>query len=311
MKKDNKKKGIKPADLVYLGAIALMLVLALGHGKNTTTEYEPALGDEVVFGTYLGEPIEWRVLKINEDNLGRKTTVVLVSDKILMMKAFDAPESGTYSEDGNGGVWRIGDEKTLENLEMQEYTHGTSDWSKSDIRTWLNSNQQNVIYNGKGPISAAMAEAGNGYIFEPGFLCGFSSREQEAIVPTHNITQGNALSDGDVETSDLVYLLSRDELDWFYDANINILAVPAEQAIEHDDTNSYQIFSVEWGLEAYLWWLRDPVEGYSCQVYVVGNGYKDKLLLEYAAGIGCGGIRPAVTVDIKKLEKLMNEYSSE
>lgn len=305
-RRENKKrkKRIKPSDFLYLGAIAVMLVLTLGYQTGEVTDYELKSGDEVIFGTYLDEPIEWRVLKINEDRSGKKTTAVLISDKILSMKAFDAPESGIYSEDGNGGIWRMSDEKTLANLEMQEYTHGTNDWSRADIRTWLNSNRQNVIYEGNGPVSAAMSEVRNGYIFEAGFLHGFSSEEQEAIVPTHNITKGNVLSDGDVETDDLVYLLSRDELEWLYDADISVLALPTEQAIEHDETNSYRILSLEWGLESYLWWLRDSVEGYSSRVYAVGNGYKDKLFLEYAAGTECGGIRPAVTVDIKKLAKL-------
>lgn len=303
MKKKN-AKGMKPADIVYLGVIVLMVVFTLVYWAREQAAEIPGLGDTVTFGTYLDEPIVWRVLKINEDEHGKNTTMVLVSDKILTMKAFDAPESGIYSGDGNGGVWRMSDEKTLKNLEMQEYTHGTNDWSRSDIRTWLNSNQENVVYEGNGPVSTAMSEARNGYIFEVGFLCGFSSKEQEAIVPARHITKGTGFLDSDAETDDLVYLLSQDELEWFYDANISIFALPTEQAVVQDETHSYQILSLDWGLESHLWWLRDAVEGYSSRVYVVGNGYKNKTFLEYAAGIECVGIRPAVTVDIRKFAKL-------
>ena len=51
-------------------------------------------GDSVSFGTYLGEPIQWRVIKIGED-----WETVLISEKILTFKAFDAPASGVFNED--------------------------------------------------------------------------------------------------------------------------------------------------------------------------------------------------------------------
>lgn len=297
-KNKKKKKYIKPTDFVYLGAMVLMLLLVFGYKARQEMLSRLYPGDEVTFGTYLDEPIVWRVLKVERNR------AVLVSDQILTMKAFDAAESGAYALDDTGGKWLIDDKRTLENLEMQEYTHGTNDWSRSDIRTWLNSNHVNVVYEGNGPAGKAMAEEKNGYLFEAGFLSGFSDKEQEAIVLTHNVTRGNAMSDCDVETDDLVYLPSLDELEWFYDANVNVFAVPTDSAIERDETNSYQIYSVDWGLEPYVWWLRDPVEGYSSKVHAVNNGYGDKLLIERIAGIGGNGVRPVVTVDVKKFTEL-------
>lgn len=297
-KNKNRKKYIKPTDFVYLGAIVLMILLVFGYRTWREVRSRLSPGDEVTFGTYLDEPIVWRVLKVERNH------AVLVSDQILTMKAFDAAESGTYAYDDTGGKWQMDDKRTLENLQMQEYTHGTNDWSRSDIRTWLNSDRINVTYEGTGPGTKAMAEEKNGYIFEAGFLSGFTDKEQEAIVLTHNITKGNALSNGDVETDDLVYLPSLEELEWFYDANVNVFAVPTASAIEHDETNSYQVYSVAWGLEPYVWWLRDPVDGYSSKVHVVNNGYGDKLLIERIAGIGGNGVRPAITVDMRKLSEL-------
>ncbi len=125
------KKRIKPTDFIYLGAIALMIVLAFRYEHGKTADYEVALGDEVIFGSYLNEPITWRVLKLYEDRFGRASKAVLVSSEILAMKAFDAAPSGKYAYDDDGVLWRITDEKTLENLPMQEYTHGTNDWSRS------------------------------------------------------------------------------------------------------------------------------------------------------------------------------------
>ena len=306
MEKDKKKgrRTIRPADFVYLGAVALMVAIALRYETKETTDYQLSLGDQVTFGTYLDEPIQWRVLKIHEDHFGRASKAVLISSDILTMKAFDAAPSGLYAYDDNGVLWRIGEEKTIQNLEMQEYTHGTNDWSRSDIRTWLNSDRENVVYDGKGPIKKAMAEERNSYAAEAGFLCGFTDEEQEAIVMTHNVTKGNVLSQGDVETDDLVYLLSEEELEWFYDANISIYARPTKQAIERDETNSYQTFSLNYGVESYLWRLREPVDGYSTKSYAVNNSYSDKRLIECIASVECYGIRPAVTVDIKKLSNL-------
>lgn len=309
MEQNRKKerKRIKPADFVYLGAVVLMLVIALRYETKKTTDYELSLGDEVTFGTYLDEPIRWRVLKIHEDRFGRASKAVLVSSEILTMKAFDGAPSGLYGYDDEGVLWRINDEKTIQNPAMQEYTHGTNDWSRSDIRTWLNSNQENVLYEGNGPVKKAMAEESNGYAVEAGFLCGFTDEEQEAIIPTHNITKGNMLSEDDVETDDLVYLLSEDELEWFYDANISIYAPPTKQAVEQDRTHSYQTFSLNYGIDAYVWRLREPVDGYSSLSYSVNNGYSDKRLIQCVAAVECYGIRPAVTVDVKKFSDIMEE----
>ena len=297
-KTNKKKKYIKPTDFVYFGAIILMLLLVFGYKARQKELERLSPGDEVIFGTYLNEPIVWRVLKIHHNH------AVLVSDKILTMKAFDGAESGMYAYDDEGTIWRIEEEKTLENLEMQEYTHGTNDWSRSDLRTWLNSDRVNVTYEGTGPTDKAMAEDNNGYLFEAGFLYGFSDKEREAIVLTHNITKGNVFSNGDVETDDLVYLPSLEELEWFYDANVDVFAAPTDSAVAYDATNSYQIYSVAWGLEPYVWWLRDPVDGYASKVCAVNNGYGDKLFIERVAGVGGNGVRPVVTVDIKKFSEI-------
>ena len=63
---------------ILLGAILLKSAGILGQKKPVIT-YE--LGDTVTFGSYYGEPIEWRVLKINEDG-----TMVLLSKYILTVK---------------------------------------------------------------------------------------------------------------------------------------------------------------------------------------------------------------------------------
>ena len=79
-KNKKRKKYIKPTDFVYLGAIALMLLLVFGYKARQEMLSRLSPGDEVTFGTYLDEPIVWRVLKVERNH------AVLVSDQILTMK---------------------------------------------------------------------------------------------------------------------------------------------------------------------------------------------------------------------------------
>lgn len=252
------------------------------------------LGDTITFGTYNGEPIEWRVLKLSED----ETQAVLVAKQILTMKAYDAAESGAYNKDGDKDYWT--DREAVEaDLELQLRVHGNNDWSVSNIRTWLNSEKEVVQYADQPPMSSAMCEKRNGYHNEAGFLHDFTDEELAAIVLTTNETAGNALAGGTITTEDKVYLLSREELVWFDAADISKLAIPTEQAVEKDESYWYHIDLTEFKIEEFAWWLRDPVEGTTSGCYMVGNGYTAENILNANVGLEGYGIRPAVTVDLQ------------
>ena len=60
--------------------------------------------------------------------------IELISSDVLTMKAFDVAEGGN------------------------------SDWSVSNIRTWLNSDREIVTYADQPPMASAMAELKNGYL---------------------------------------------------------------------------------------------------------------------------------------------------
>ena len=152
----------------------------------------------------------------------------------------------------------------------------------------------------------------SGYASEPGFLNGFTQQEREAIVPTENITNGNALDGGEVSSTDLVYLLSEEELSWLVEADVNIRAKPTAQAIEQDQTAWYQMFSLELGLETYYWWLREPVPDMASNCYVVDIGYKSRLLRgDKAVGLEGYGVRPVVKVDTGRITLLPKESESD
>lgn len=256
-----------------------------------------SLGDTVTFGTYLGEPIEWRVLKLSDDN----RQAVLISTDVLTMKAYDAAEGGKYNWYDSTDYWSR-DSAADTDLSLQILVRGNNIWCSSNIRTWLNCADEVVDYADQAPHATAMAEHKNGYQNEAGFLHGFTKEELAAIVETENITQSNPLFDADtITTTDLVYLLSLEELQWFDDAKISKFALPTQAAVEQDESNWYLLDYNDFHIEECAWWLREPVAGTSSKCYLVGNGYTDELLRQENVGLEGFGIRPALTVDLRKV----------
>lgn len=267
--------------------------------ETSNTMKDIKVGDTLSFGTYNDEPIEWRVLRLSED----KKEAVLITKYIISMKAYDAAESGKYNY--NGSEYYGGQESEANtNLELQAKVRGNSDWSTSNIRTWLNSQNEVVKYEDQAPVATAMSEMKNEYSLEPGFLYSFSEEELKAIQEVNNTTKGNELSNGKmIKTTDRVYLLSVEELKWFEEAGMSMLAEPGEAAQKQDNSNWYKEYVREtMGNTNYCWWLREPVEGYSSKCYVVGNGYlEDNLWSDKNVGLEGFGIRPAVTVNLEKI----------
>ena len=91
-----------------------------------------------------------------------------------------------------------------------------------------------------------------------------------------------------------------EELDWFEEANVSILAEPTEEAIAKDQSYFYQDYCIGFGTENTMWWLREPVEGSSSQCYLIGNGYREENIYTWEVGVESFGIRPAITVDLTK-----------
>lgn len=116
------------------------------------------------------------MLRLSED--GKEA--VLISKNILSMKPYDVAESGRFNYDKDGNSY-VEDPRVDENQELQIQVRGNSDWSVSNIRTWLNSSQEFVKYQDQAPDNSAIAEKVNGYVHEPGFLYGFGKEEMAAI----------------------------------------------------------------------------------------------------------------------------------
>lgn len=262
--------------------------------KNNGQSKQIELGDKIVFGEYNGVPITWRVLKISED----KTEAMLVTDKIITMKAFDAADSDEYAKH-NGVSYSSRDEEANANLELQAFIRGDSAWENSDIRAWLNGEKELVDYGDSAPTKKKMSEHKNGYDTEPGFLSNFSKKELEAIKTVRLETKGNGLSDKDmVVTEDKVYLLTLEDLELFEKAGMNMLTKPTEECLEQDESKWYQVEQDGYGVEMHYWWLREPVLDSSFKCYAVGNEYWEEKIIENTVGLEGLGIRPAITVDL-------------
>lgn len=285
-----------PAGLLLIALIMAAGIFAVIHNKRNPAITPVAIGDTVTFGSYNGEPIEWRVLKLSDD----KKQAVLISSRVLTMKAYDAPEGGRFNWYESTDYWSKDSEADTD-LDLQILVRGNNDWSSSNIRTWLNCADEVVTYTDQPPYATAMAERKNGYQNEAGFLHGFTDEELAAITETANVTKHNPLFDSDtVTTTDRVYLLSLDELQWFDGAKISKFALPTQAAVDQDESFWYQLDYNEFNIKECSWWLREPVEGTSSKCYLVGNGYTGELLRRENAGLEGFGIRPALTVDLRK-----------
>lgn len=295
-----KKRKFLPAGGIALltALLAVSAIFFMSHGKENIPAF--STGDTVTFGSYNNEAITWRVLKLSDD--GKQA--VLISSEVLTMKAFDAAESGKYNWKDSKDYWSQGSDADTD-PELQAYVRGSNIWSTSNIRTWLNCADEVVTYTDAAPFSSAMSELKNGYQNEPGFLCGFSEAELSAIVETTHSTKSNILYDAaSITTTDLVYLLSLEELQWFDEAGISKLTTPTQAAVEQDDSNWYLLDHNDFHINECSWWLREPAEGFSSKCYLVGNGFTKELLRQENAGLEGFGIRPALTVDLKKLASL-------
>lgn len=307
-------KNIKFIVSILLVIVVILVIIGILLGRSAkqkkpieestnTTETQNKmvdwkLGDTITFGNYYDEPIEWRVIHINDDG-----TAVLLSEQILTFKVFDAPESGEFNYYEGQSYWgSYGEGITDPFLLMQ--LHGSNDWAFSNLRGWLYSDKETVIYNDQAPTKKAAGK--NFYSTEPGFSYGFSPEEKEAIVLTPHYAMPNhsaidASERASLTVYDTFYLLSSDELIWLKEAGMNIYATPTNAAIEHNkEPDGYPSHVETYGIETYYWWLRDTPKENADLVNIVtceleeGNGLD---FIPWYAGVE-HGVRPAVTVDM-------------
>jgi hypothetical protein len=165
--------GVAPALAVDLSKVEI----ASGAGSREdpyTLEERHAIslkeGDCVLFGSYRGEKLLWRVIHVDDGG-----NPLLWSEYVLCEKAFDAAESGMIRS--RGGAY---------SLDLQRQKWGSNRWENSNIREWLNSGEEKVRWTTQPPGEKALWNGGNPYDEEPGFLAGFTPRELDMIKPANH-----------------------------------------------------------------------------------------------------------------------------
>lgn len=235
---------------------------------------------------YNDAPIVWLVG--GHDHYAQGQTV-LVSEKIITLKTFDAKEAS--------------------NADNNRKTSGNNRYSVSNIRQWLNSDKASWYT----PQHSADAPPTNGnvlsnyneYDAEPGFLTNFSVGLRIALQNTSLTVAKNTATDGGGSeiVTDKVFLLSNTEvglanengiaegklLPVFTTADKSRLAYPTAEAVilsEYSNTNLGT-------KKAWEYWLRTPVASYSHHTrYVSKSGTLD-YISAYYSNIG---IRPALNI---------------
>lgn len=152
--------------------------------------------------------------------------------------------------------------------------------------------------------SENFVKEGYGCIFLYHILHGMRLRTPVPYPKKRTDTVRNPDSYG-INTEDRVFLLSEEELVWFGEADISIYAVPTEAAVTQDKTKWYEAYSLSFGLEEYIWLLRDPWEDSASACKAVSNGYGGEKLISVEAGAEGFGIRPAICVDCRALSELL------
>lgn len=254
---------IKSISTVLLISIILSLMNISTISAAVITDI--SVGDYIQMGTYYGEPILWRCVDKDENGL------LMLSDKIICTKPFDAKGNNTSGSHGRGYKYN-----EIRGYYRQRY--GSNYWGDSNIRCWLNSyalEGQIKWLCGNPPTEAKYAN-------EKGFLSNFSLTERLAM---KNVNQKQLLSGyeySDVQKSnyhkyggkitnvlqnydtaysedvlDKVFLLDVKQLNNIY-SNKSILGdkyyvgTPTQACLVNDGNSN----------NSYHYWLRDPLTIY-------------------------------------------------
>jgi len=308
---------------IVLRHLILVLLLLPLAACSWTSESETevrlpgdlALDDHVIFGSYNGEPIVWRIINFDDQN-----NPLLLSERVLTIKSFDAK--------GNAHTG------------TQRQQRGSNQWEFSTIRQWLNSSAPagTMAWWRNPPSTANLWRGYNPYDSEAGFLAdtNFSQRQREQILSTSNrnllatpdipsFDGGNQLQKyssaiGTIlqnydhayyrQLSDKVFLPDVYELyHYLHRRGHSIRAKPTRQAAE---SNQYTTLSLNEANDC-SYWLRTPV---AADIPGTNSRGADGVWIRYVHrmgeevhGAGCGGevhsgiygIRPALVLDRQRL----------
>ncbi|OGO83171.1 MAG: hypothetical protein A2Y18_07875, partial [Clostridiales bacterium GWD2_32_19] len=307
-----------------IATVTPIIVEVTGEPEPPPVVADVPVGNYIKFGTYLSQPIVWRVinkvdaayLTANPGSGLHEGDLMLLSDKIISLKAFDANGENLITEAGG---------------DTSRGTYGSNYWDKSSLKAWLNSSAGDGVVDWLGyfsPTAARVFGSYNPYDAEKGFLAegNFNATERSKIMPvthktiladtdaataaktggtaSHTYTTTNAsaavenyASANYKDTTESVFLLGIKELnDYVYsngalgDGVAWTKAYPTSEAVTQSTAGGYTDAGLNTGAYWY-YWLRESYAPYSYSVRVV---FADGLVFNNGAYGGTRGVRPAL-----------------
>jgi len=310
------KKRVLSLVLVISIIASLFVAMPMTASASATI----SIGDYVQMGTYYGKPILWRCVDIDENG------PLMLSDKIICLKAFDGKGTNTSGSHGRG--YYISGQQGY-----YRRNYGSSYWADSNIRDWLNSSASagNVTWScGNAPTSSNMWSGYNAYNNEAGFLTNFTQSERSAMktVTQKSLLDGYEHSTGSSNTrnsnyhqysnnissvvqnyatayseqvTDTMFLLDVKQINEVYNnrsilGNDYYIGTPTAEAVANSEYKTSSLTSTTrwWS------WLRSPYADdiLSCGVRGVNS---DGSVDIYSAYDGDGGVRPAFYLNLSSL----------
>jgi len=191
--------------------------------------YGIEIGEYLQMGTYYEKPILWRCVDIDENG------PLMLSDKIICLKPFDTGGMNIDASHGRGnyrfGRWR--------------QSYGSNYWGDSNIRCWLNSDDEagNVTWIcGNSPVDDQTLTGSNGYADESGFLTNFTVNERNVM---KTLSQKSILDDFEYD--------SRDAADncHYFDSSIETVLQNYDLAFSENITDTIFMLDVKQIYEVY------------------------------------------------------------
>lgn len=210
--------------------------------------------------------------------------ITLITDKILLLQAFDATEPS--------------------NSDSNRRSYGNNRYSLANLLQWLNSNAgagqwYSAKHSADAPPTTAACAGYNGYDTRAGFLAMLDDNFVAALMDTTVTVAKNTVTDGgSYETVvSKMFLASTTEVGLanengiaegsklaLFSNDTSRLAYPTAQCVSNSNyTNTNFKTSAAW-----YWWLRTPYSGRSYGVRGVGTSGA----LDYYAYYGAWGVRP-------------------
>jgi len=283
----------------------LLALFTLTNSAYAATD-EFNVGEYVQFGHFNDSPIVWQVIHKDE-----KGNPMLFSDKVITLKAFDAP-GNAYSNE-------------------TRRLYGSNEWEHSTLRRWLNSRALEIEWLNNKPSLENMVN-GNAYDNEAGFLSSrnFSIPERNAILPVnHSVlladmdsmkndggtkTLGKTFIDPDADgyrrnVRDTVFLLSIKEFSNYIEKNeFEMMGFVTPEVMEKYEGS----INIKNGSYISDYWLRSPnySDYSSVQAVLFGEHYDDYRTSRGAWSDLCG-VRPAMYIEHSKVERSTGSGSKE